>query len=315
MNTPTRLGAYGAGLLLLAGGGYTVGGQVDTGSPTATHPSHSAHSTTKPTMDDGMNMTEPTSLPQGVIASRQGYTLDLVPAVHHGGQQRVTFRILGPDGKPVTAYQTSHDKKLHLIAVRRDFSGFQHVHPTLDTATGRWSVPLDLMSGTWRIYTDFVPTGGKNLTLASDVTVPGDPGRQSLPQPRRTAQVDGYTVTATGSLTAGEHSMLDFRVTKAGKPVTDLQPYLGAYGHLVALREGDSAYLHVHPDGEPGDGRTKPGPEIGFGAEVPSASRYHLFLDFRVDGKVHTAQFTLDARGSTGHTPGEDNGTEGGDHE
>lgn len=42
--------------------------------------------------------------------------------------------------------------------------------------------------------------------------------------------------------------------------VTDLKPYVGAFGHLVALRAGDLAYLHVHPDGAPGDGRTAPGP-------------------------------------------------------
>jgi hypothetical protein len=76
--------------------------------------------------------------------------------------------------------------------------------------------------------------------------------------------------------------------------VTDLQPYLGAYGHLVALREGDLAYLHVHPDGHPGDGTTAPGPDVVFGAEVPSPGRYLLFLDFRHDGEVHTAPFVVD---------------------
>ena len=77
--------------------------------------------------------------------------------------------------------------------------------------------------------------------------------------------------------------------------MTDLQPYLGAFGHLVALRSGDLAYLHVHPDGEPGDGSTKPGPDVAFGAEVPSAGDYHLYLDFKHDGVVRTAQFKVTA--------------------
>ena len=89
--------------------------------------------------------------------------------------------------------------------------------------------------------------------------------------------------------------MLTLTVSRHGAPVTDLQPYLGAYGHLVTLREGDLAYLHVHPGGEPGDGQTKPGPDVEFGAEVPSAGRYHLYLDFRHDGVVRTAPFTLEA--------------------
>jgi hypothetical protein len=108
--------------------------------------------------------------------------------------------------------------------------------------------------------------------------------------------VDGYTVELIGGLVAGEHSMLKLRVTHDGRPVTDLQPYLGAYGHLVALRGGDLAYLHVHPEGEPGDGTTKPGPEVEFGVEVPSNGTYHLYLDFKHDGVVRTAGFQLAAK-------------------
>ena len=82
-------------------------------------------------------------------------------------------------------------------------------------------------------------------------------------------------------------------MTRAGAPVRDLQPYLGAYGHLVALRAGDLAYLHVHPEGEPADGRTAAGPGIAFVAEVPSAGTYRLYLDFRHGGAVRTAEFTV----------------------
>ncbi len=90
-----------------------------------------------------------------------------------------------------------------------------------------------------------------------------------------------------------------------GRPVTDLQPYLGAYGHLVALREGDLAYLHVHPDGAPGDGSTQPGPDVVFEAAVPSGGDYRLFLDFRHDGVVHTAELAL---ATAGHGEGESHG-------
>ena len=133
------------------------------------------------------------------------------------------------------------------------------------------------------------------LTLGSDLSVPGRTDVARLDETKRTANVDGYTVELTGDLVAGEHSMLKLRVTHDGRPVTDLQPYLGAYGHLVALRGGDLAYLHVHPDGEPGDGKTESGPEVEFGAEVPSDGTYHLYLDFKHDGIVRTAQFQLDA--------------------
>ncbi len=93
-------------------------------------------------------------------------------------------------------------------------------------------------------------------------------------------------------MTAGTASPLTLSVSKDGVPVTDLQPYLAAYGHLVALRAGDMAYLHVHPEGAPGDGATAAGPEIGFRAEVPSPGAYRLYLDFAHQGVVRTAEFT-----------------------
>jgi hypothetical protein len=108
-------------------------------------------------------------------------------------------------------------------------------------------------------------------------------------EPSRVAEVDGYQVRLDGDLVPGKASSVRLSVSKDGVPVTDLEPYLAAYGHLVALREGDLAYLHVHPEGAPGDGRTPAGPEIAFVAEVPSAGGYRLFLDFQTDG-VHAEE-------------------------
>ena len=98
---------------------------------------------------------------------------------------------------------------------------------------------------------------------------------------------------------------LTLTVTRNGEKVTDLEPYLGAYGHLVALRAGDLAYLHVHPEGTPGDGVTEPGPEVVFYAQVPSEGRYHLYLDFMHEGVVRTASFTVDATGTPSSEPAE----------
>jgi hypothetical protein len=96
--------------------------------------------------------------------------------------------------------------------------------------------------------------------------------------------VDGYTVTLAGTLKAGTEGELRLTVSHGGRPVTDLQPYLGAYGHLVALRAGDAT--------------TRPGPDITFHAHVPSAGTYRLYLDFQHAGKVHTAEFAMAAESS-----------------
>jgi hypothetical protein len=136
------------------------------------------------------------------------------------------------------------------------------------------------------------------MTLGVDLAVPGDFRPVSHP-PSRVATVDGYQVRLDGELLAGQNSTVTLTVSRDGRPVTDLQPYLGAYGHLVALRGGDLAYLHVHPDGEPGDGETASGPTVSFHAEVPSAGSYRLFFDFQHQGRVRTAEFTVATSGAT----------------
>ncbi|MEO6627464.1 MAG: hypothetical protein ABIP03_02730 [Aquihabitans sp.] len=312
MNTVTKLGAYGVSLVLVFGGTLTMGSAVGPigGSNSAGHGS-SAHGKAPSGGHDMATMEA--DRPAGLEISSDGYTLtpastafEPAPAVDF------EFRIEGPDGEPVISYEELHDKELHLIVVRRDLSGYQHVHPVRDT-TGTWTVPLDLATpGTYRVLADFKPAGSDlmSLTLGADITVPGTQRRTPLPEPATATTVDGYDIALEGDLVAGEESTLTLSVSKNGDPVTDLQPYLAAYGHLVALRSGDLAYLHVHPDGEPGDGRTKAGPGITFHAQVPSVGTYRLYLDFRHEGVVRTAEFTaVAARNGTGSETDQHNDT------
>jgi hypothetical protein len=236
-----------------------------------------------------------TEVPGGLMVSQDGYTLDLAEQeAGTGTDVPVAFRITRPDGHPLTSYDVEHGRRLHLIAVRRDLTGFQHVHPRL-SEDGVWSAGLDLTPGQWRLFADFKATEGDAMTLGADLAVAGEYHPAPTAAVSRTAEVDGYAVALDGDLRAGSDAMLTLSVTRDGEPVTDLQPYLGAYGHLVALRSGDLAYLHVHPDGAPHDGRTKPGPRVVFYAAVPSAGLYHLYLDFKHDGVVRTAAFTVNA--------------------
>ncbi|MFE4670522.1 hypothetical protein ACFRI7_37750 [Streptomyces sp. NPDC056716] len=233
--------------------------------------------------------------PGGLSVSESGYTLQFDSTILSTGVQTVTFRVTGPDGRPVTGFRPEHEKELHLIAVRRDTTGFQHVHPVMDRK-GTWSVEVALAPGDWRFFADIHPAGHDGtMTLGIDASVAGQYDPRPLPEETRTAQVGAYTVTLDGGLTPGEASDLTLTVSRDGRPVTDLQPYLGAYGHLVALRVGDLGYLHVHPEGAPGDGTTEPGPEITFMATAPSGGTYRLYLDFRHDDAVRAAEFTVPA--------------------
>lgn len=287
MNTPAKVAGFLVALAAVFGIALGVGKAVGPEAEPAdtADGGHSEGSTTSATDAD--------DIPGGLMVSQNGYTFSLADQQAKPGRDvGISFTIDGPDGKPVTEYDVEHEKRLHLIAVRRDFTGFQHVHPELGS-DGTWSTGLDLTSGQWRLFADFKAADAEALTLGTDLAVDGDYRPEAPADESRTAQVDGYTVKLDGDLIAGKDAKLTLDVSRDGKPVTDLQPYLGAYGHLVALRAGDLAYLHVHPDGTPGDGTTEPGPEVVFYAAVPSNGTYHLYLDFKHDGVVRTAAFTV----------------------
>ncbi|GAA3465238.1 hypothetical protein ACFFSW_24280 [Saccharothrix longispora] len=302
MNATAKLSAYGVALALVAAGAWAVGSAVGPLSVEAAGHDEVGAEGAGHGDDHGAAVAEAAQdRPAGLASSRGGYTLAPVgTTLTAGATDTFSFRITGPDGHAVTAFDVEHDKRMHLIAVRRDTSGFRHVHPEM-AADGTWTTSLPVAgAGSYRVFADFTPTGGEATTLGTDVTAAGQFEPQRY-EPSRVARVDGYEVRLDGELTPGEASPVRLTVTRDGVPVTDLQPYLGAYGHLVALRQGDLAYLHVHPEGAPGDGATAAGPEVAFVAEVPSAGGYRLFLDFRHDGVVRTAEFTVTTEEGHGH--------------
>lgn len=228
----------------------------------------------------------------GLAVSSGGWTLTPLSSAFTAGRPgEFRFQVRDVQGQPVTRFALVHEKPMHVIVVRRDLTGYQHLHPTMAT-DGTWSVPLTLSGpGSWRAYADFtvVTDDGAQtpLTLGVDLAVPGGYAPRPLPAPASTATVDGFTVTWSGEPRSGATQPLRFQV-RAGDTAPTLERYLGAYGHLVALREGDLGYLHVHPESGP------PGEDgVTFQLTVPGPGRYRLYLDFQVAGVVRTAEFTL----------------------
>jgi hypothetical protein len=294
MKTATKVSAYGLALAIVFSGAWVAGAAVGPLGDTTT-PSDAGHAAGHETAAAPVD----TRLP-GLASAENGYRLELrKTTVTTGTAEQFQFRILGADNAPITAFDVEHEKRLHFVLARRDGSGYQHLHPQM-AADGTWSVPLTLSTaGTYRVFTDFKPTAGTKTTLGADIQAPGQYEPVQYDSPARTATVDGYQVTLDGDLAAGKSSTVTATVTRDGQPVADLQPYLGAYGHLVALRAADLGYLHVHPLGEPGDGTTTAGPQVRFAVEVPTDGRYRLFLDFQHEGKVRTAEFSVDTHEET----------------
>ena len=255
---------------------------------------------------------EPAARVRGLAASANGLTLQLTAdELSRGQNSDLRFRILDSSGQPVRTFEVEHEKRMHLIVARRDLTGFQHLHPEL-ASDGTWSTPVTIAEpGRYRVFADFKHRG-RNETLAADLVVDGPADHRPLSPPSGIARTgDGYEVAIDGEATTGHEAELRFTVRKGGEPIT-VEPYLGAGGHLVALREGDLAYLHVHPTGHAEDGEHASGP-VAFATEFPSTARYRLFLQFKHEGRVHTAAFTREVRdGGSGSVPDTDRQPEGG---
>jgi hypothetical protein len=191
--------------------------------------------------------------------------------------------VIEDSGETVRDFDVEHTKRMHVIVARRDLDGFQHLHPE-QAEDGSWSLPLKLAApGSYRLFADFSHDDEKT-TLATDLRVDGAADLEPLPEPAALARSqDGYEVRLdAGHAERGEETDLRFTITKDGQTVQP-EEYLGAGGHLVALREGDLAFLHVHPT----DDRA-----AAFAATFPTAGRYRLFLQFQHDDRVQTVAYT-----------------------
>lgn len=206
--------------------------------------------------------------PAGLAVEQDGYRL-----VHErhsfpaGRAAPYVFRIVGPDGEAVRDFEVEHERRLHLIVVGRvPGSPFLHLHPRQRT-DGSWIVPLTLpIAGSYRVFADFT-TGGERRTLGIDVVATGGPSAVA-------------SWESTYSVELREHGdRLVFEVLDDGEPVAT-EPYLGAGGHLVVLREGDLAYIHAHAEED----------ELAFDVPFPSEGTYRLYLQFKVRGSVETVE-------------------------
>jgi hypothetical protein len=294
VTTPAKLTAFAAGLAVLFGGGALAGAAIgpDVEDPPTTAEEHADmdSSTTEQAPAHGGGHESPAGAPEpvrGLAVADDGLRVVVEnPELRRGRDERLAFRIVDDRGETVRDFDVEHTKRMHLILARRDLTGFQHLHPE-QRADGTWTTPVRLPdAGSYRLFADF-SHNDEARTLATDLRVDGPADLEALQAPRATAVSDGgYDVRLdAGAVRPGEEADLRFTITKDGAPVRT-EPYLGAGGHLVALRDGDLAFLHVHPTGD--------GPS--FAATFPTEGRYRLFLQFQHEGRVQTVAFTQEVK-------------------
>ena len=227
-----------------------------------------------------------------------------VTGLKAGAPVTFIFDVIDDRGATLRQFATVHDRMMHVIVVRHDLTQFQHVHPTYVAASGRFTVH-DLVlqtSGPYRLFADFTPVGAMagpdgqplGVTVPVDLEV-GDHAAyrlESLPAPSDTATVGDFEVTLLrpDTLRAGEMLPITFTIRRRGEVVTDLEPYLGANGHAVTLREGDLAFIHSHALE---DRAALQSGKLPFMVHFSEPGRYRMFVQFQHRGAIQTVAFTL----------------------
>lgn len=213
-----------------------------------------------------------------------------------GQPTKLSIRLTDEEGRPVEAFDVTHEKLMHLIVVDRQLSYFSHLHPDY-AGEGVFTVETTFPAGgEYKLFADFQPTGASAVTIGKRVEVDGASAEAAALAPDETLKVtvEGKKVELRAEAwQAGTEMRLTFHISDAatGRPIETLEPYLGAIGHVVILSEDAEGYLHVHPAEEQATG-----PEAVFRTSFPAPGLYKIWAQFQHEGKVFTVPFTVEVQ-------------------
>ncbi|WP_462412756.1 hypothetical protein [Neobacillus sp. Marseille-QA0830] len=195
----------------------------------------------------------------------------------------------------ITSFEKVHEKKMHLFIISKDLSYFSHIHPDYKK-NGQFDFATDFPAGgDYKLIAEFTPKGGGDSSVESQwLTVVGEhsDGEALVPDRQLTKVVDGKEVTLSFDRLIPEmtlHMTFTIRNAKTKKPLKNLQPYLGAMGHTVAISADAEKYLHIHPMTTEGNG-----PKVTFMTIFPEKGLYKIWGQFKHDGKVFTVPFVVE---------------------
>jgi hypothetical protein len=224
--------------------------------------------------------------------------VEVRPAALRAGQPgTLRFVIRDPhNGQPVTSFEVVHEKLFHLFVVSYDLSVFDHVHPEPQEDGSfvlEWTFPKP---GPYQLYADFFPSGGTPQLVQQTFVTSGYTGslhkaRTSLQPDTKLEKTEHGTVVRlqNGKFLTGRKQNLDFVLVdeRSGEPVRDLQPYLGAWGHMLVLSEDLGDYVHTHA--------ANPGAKQEYEVVFPRPGNYRVWMQFQRQGRVSTVAFNVSA--------------------
>lgn len=210
-----------------------------------------------------------------------------------GSATKLVLQIQDDDGTPIKSFDLLHENLVHLIVVREGLDEFAHLHPEVD-ASGMITIEYAFpKSGKYRLFADHQPQGKSPGLAAGELVVAGDDERAAALVPNASNEVAVGEIMAHVAIKPGdqETSVRFHMVDADGKPVSDLQPYLGAMGHLVIISADSREYVHAHPLSE---AKTAPDGAVEFAAHFPKPGIYKAWGQFQRDGSVFTVPFVLE---------------------
>lgn len=215
---------------------------------------------------------------------------------------------------PASDLLTVHEKPLHLFIISRDLEYFAHAHPEA-LGEGRFVLKHDAPPGEYVVIADFLPKSGTAQMVHRAIVAPGldralapvavPPPRPDIPDAAARASgnpssgsaervVDGVRIRLEGAdLVGGQTGLLRFHLSNAadGTPIRDLEPYLGAPGHMLMMTATTTDAVHGHPEET-----TTQTSVITFKPSMPPPGIAKLWLQFQRGGKVTTASFVIDVQ-------------------
>lgn len=277
-------------------------------APASDHGGHSGHEA--PTKDAHGEHGGHENMPMNMATPRK-LVVGTDPAQPQAGSvTKLVLQIQDDDGTPIKAFDMLHEKLVHLIVVREGLDEFAHLHPDVDGSgmiTGEFTFPK---SGKYRLFADHQPQGQSPGLAVGELNVAGNDEPATALVPNASPEVTVGEVKAHVTFTPGkkETTVRFHLVDGGGKPVSDLQPYLGAMGHLVIISADGREYVHAHPLSE---AKTAPDGAVEFAAHFPKPGIYKAWGQFQRNDSVFTVPFVLEHKSSNATAGGHEHGAGG----
>jgi len=199
------------------------------------------------------------------------------------------------DSSKLVELETVHEQKAHLIIVSEDLEYFNHVHPTKFN-NGEYSLQINLpYGGSYKLFIEYKPKDGKKITDGFDIEAEGiEKPKMVFKKEKLSFDHKDISVRLQGAseIYSGSELQLPILILKDGKKISSgkLDNYLGEKAHAIMIGFNDMELIHVHP--------MVTNDTLYLHSNFDNSGIYRLWVQFKIDGLLYTADFVLNVKPS-----------------